>query len=171
MIAVVTILSLMGCGNKDNEEEKNPSETTPVETQTEANNGNVNEADLTAEEVVDLLPEETVTEIQESLNNLEISSDKNTISFKQDETTTAVYHHDGEKITGFEAYKEFDSVELALAAEAEAKADPETMEDVESIKVEGNKVHVVFKASAYEGTTLEEVQQAVALIQAIQEAN
>ncbi len=171
MIAVATIFSLAGCGKKEETTEPKitPNETT-TQTTSEPSNS-TNEEEMTVEEAVEQLPEETIEGIQETLDNIEVSSDKNTISFQQDEKTTAIYHHDGEKVNGFEAYIEYDKKELAEAAKAEGEADEEAMEDVESVTVEGNKLHVIFKESAYQDTSLEEIQQAVALIQALQEAN
>ena len=161
VLAIVTLFSLAGCGNKEKEEAKVvPSESNVEQTRS------TEEIVQEAKDVVEELPEETVAGYQEALQDIQVTSDNNKLVFQQGENMTAVYYHDGTKITGYEAYIDYDSPELAHAAKIEA--DKEKEDDVESIKVEGSRIVVKFKESAYEDTTLEELKQSYAVIQALQ---
>ena len=180
VLALVTVFALAGCKGKETNEPTQTPETTVTETTT----GNTESAETSTqetesnttetgnenyEELVEQLPEEALNEAKENVKELEVSEEDNKIVFKQSDIMTAIYYHDGEKLTGYEAYIDYESPELAATAKAEAEADVES-DQAESITVEGNRLHVVFKEEAYRDTSLDEVRQAVQLLQALQGA-
>ncbi len=183
VLALVTVFALAGCKGKETNEPTQTPETTVTETTTsgtetsetpetstqETKTSTEETGNENYEELVEQLPEEALNKAKENVKELEVSEEDNKIVFKQSDIMTAIYYHDGEKLTGYEVYIDYESPELAAAAKAEAEADVEA-DQAESITIEGNRLHVVFKEEAYQDTSLDEVRQSVQLLQAIQGA-
>ena len=172
VLAVITIFSLVGCGKKEevksNNEETSKSNVSLQEQQEDELPLVFDEEDeLSPEEAVEYLPEETIDDIQESLNNLELYSDDTKFVVKQDDHTTGIYYHNGDVVTGYEVYVEYATAEEAkLAAQGYQLTEDD---EIESFKVEGNKIHVTYKESLYEDISVEQLKQSFALIEALKE--
>ena len=165
--AIVACISLIGCGQKEPEQSYEKSEEV-VENQATEKEYN-NEETPSTEEAVNAFKQyapEEYESVKETANSIEVTSNGNMYSFNVADNATAIYHHDGEKITGYEVHVEYETAEDAqLAKNANDYTDED---DVESITVDGSTIIVKFKPSAYEDTTLEDIQQTAELLKALQ---
>ena len=126
-------LTLVGCGEKKNEEKKDDkNETTENK-------------------------EKKAADKEKEVKGKLVTNDKQIVFF-QPENTYIVYKNDGEKITGHETYTDYASEESAKEAlKGYTEADRANFAD---IKTDGQYVVVVYKDEEYKDYTLSLVKQA-----------
>ncbi len=166
IFAVIVCVSLVGCWNTQeikNEEPVIDNQTT-TKTNTAVESANTEE---TARDLVESLPEEELNNVKEEVKDIGLASDDTKFVFKTDETTTGIFYHNGNEITGYEVRIEYESKEDAELAKA-SYTDYEE-DDVESLTVDGKTLIVKYKPEAYSDMTYEGIKQTYSILQVLQE--
>ena len=146
VIAVIACFSLAACGEKQENVTVNNETNSEVSTQTNENQ----EANL---------------EPEVNFNNIEMTSDDTKLVFKLSDSVTSVYYYSGDTITGYEAYVDYDSPELANLAKASYDGSDD---EIESITVSGSRLIVKYVPSVVEDMTVSELKATYELIQQLQ---
>ena len=138
-------LLLTGCGDKENTEE--------------------------AEKVVNNTTSNTTEEVKKDVEKIELYSDDTKIVFKQVNGSYLVFYYEGDSITGYETYLDYEDTTTASVAYTVLKADHSAYENVEEILQKGQYVIIKFNNDAYSGYTLEEVKLTYSALEQIQKNN
>ena len=184
IMGVLVILSLcsflVGCGEK--QETTSNVETEPAtQTQAQTIEDKVNVEPATGAEVdteeIEALMEEAKTneevaaqleEAQKAAEEIELYSDDTKYVFKPTSNSTGIFYHNGSEITGYEVRIDYETHELAELAKQQLELEKEE-DNIQSISVKGSELVVEYAPAEYEGTTLEEIQQAYATLQVLKE--
>jgi len=174
LLSIVLCLVLTGCGEQQevNETDANKLAEEFVKAIMELDEGE--ESDASGEAVEGEYVEDEDGDLKEEEGEeeevtdpyagtlTEVYSDDSTLIYK-DEDAYMVFKHNGDEITGYSVYAEFDSEEEAKEALDEYNEDPD--EDVINAYVDGNKVYLEYDKSVYEDLTLSTVKLMYTLMQ------
>lgn len=189
LAAVSICFAISGCGNKESEEtnnnnvsnntnnssvvsDNNNTSSNTENSNTVSNNNNSSSSSTNSENMeenwnkLQEIAPDTAGDIKEGVSNLSVSASNNKYVLKQGENLTAIYYHNGQEITGYEARVKYENHEEAVLAKG--SADYTEADDIESVDVEGDELVVKYKPAAYAGTSLEEIKQAYEAINIIQ---
>ncbi len=159
LLALVLCLSLVGCGEKKENEDVRPVDE--VETNSDEE---IDYENMTFEDIINSIPEEDRKEAQEALEDVKATSEDGKYIFTSSDNSQVIYYHDGTNITGYEIRVSYETKE-----EAELAQDlPEITEDeeIESTRIDGTTLIIKYKPSAYEFTSLEDIQLTYSIMSA-----
>lgn len=159
LIALLFVGVLTGC-KKD--------KTNEVENKTEENNTVVDPAQKEAE---DAILKEQQKNLESNYNNykdIEVGQDDTKIVF-QNGNSKVVYYYEGNNITGYETYTNFATSDVANFALQGMNAN--TNANIEKAYVSDTALVVVYKKSAYENRTLEDVKKEYEHIEEVKNEN
>ncbi len=98
---------------------------------------------------------------------VELYSDDTKIVFKQANNSSIVFYYEGNTITGYELYLNYEDPTTASVAYTVLQKDHSAYENVESISQKGQYVIIKYNNDAYSGYTLEEVKMTYAALEQV----
>ena len=156
LLVVLSLFLVVGCGSKKDSETKPKSNNTDeVIDKIDQSNNNSNNDDSSA------------------LENINLYSDDKQIVFAN-QNVKMVFTYEGDTITGYYEYIDYQDKSLANQALAALKYADDKDEDDNTIKdyyVKGTYLVIEYKESEFEGTTLEDIKRTYSYLEEIQKNN
>lgn len=148
LLALLMILSLAACSSKD--EPSNDDKTPTVIEETE-------DADDAEADPDEIESEDADVEVGDDFE-LNIKEDDQKIIWEV-ENTTIVYYHDGQDVTGYEAYIETSSAADAKVAIDVYQKNAEQDDTIDEVSRKGKYIYIKYNKSGFEYVTYDELKE------------
>ena len=130
--------------------------------------GNANQ--VNNKEVVSNTNENQVVEnnSNQETDKIELYSDDHKIVFKQVTGSYLVFYYEGNQITGYETYLDYEDSTTASVAVDIIKNDHENYQNVKSVSQKGQYVVVEYNENEYSAYSLDDVKSTYSLLEQVQ---